>query len=77
MKRLAFAIGLLALGLAASSPAHADYAVVQYGNGHCQIWWDSSDNPWGTDWRKIMIGLPSWSAADVALDSARAQGVCP
>jgi hypothetical protein len=78
MNRSAFAISLfvLALGFAAATPARADFAVVQYGNGDCQIWWDSGANPWGTDWRKISIGLPDWSAARAALDSARAQSVC-
>lgn len=79
MKRSAFAIGLLAvaLGFAASTPARADFAVVQFGNTHCQIWWDSSANPWGDDWRKIAIGLPTWSAAEAALDAARSQNACP
>ena len=79
MNRMAFATGLLtlALGFAASTPARADFAVVQFGNGHCQIWWDSSDDPWGADWRKIMVGLPDWDAAAAALYSARAQSVCP
>jgi len=79
MNRLASAIGLLALalGFAAATPARADYAVVQFGNGHCQIWWDSSADPWGAGWRKIVVGLPSWSAASAALYSARSQDVCP
>jgi len=29
MKRLAFAIGVLALGFAATAPAHADFAIVK------------------------------------------------
>jgi hypothetical protein len=79
MNRLAFATGFLALalGFAASTPARADFALVQFGNGHCQIWWDSGADPWGVDWRKIMVGLPNWDAAAAALDSARAQSVCP
>jgi hypothetical protein len=79
MNRSVIAIGLLAmaLGFAASTPALADFAVVQFGNGHCQIWRDSESNPWGADWRKIAIGLPSWSAAAAVLDTARAQDVCP
>ena len=47
MKCLTFAIGLFAFGFAAATPARADFAVVQFGGGHCQIWWYSSDNPWG------------------------------
>jgi hypothetical protein len=76
MKYLGFAIGLLTLGFAAETPARADFAVVQFGSGHCQIWWDSGDNPWGDTWRKVAIGLPDWSAASLALDSARAQNLC-
>ena len=42
MKRSVFAIGLLALGIAAATPARADYAVVRFDTGYCQIWWDGS-----------------------------------
>jgi len=38
MKRLAFAVGVLALGLVATAPAHADYAIVKFKNGYCRIW---------------------------------------
>lgn len=76
MKRLAFAAGLLVFALAAATPARADYAVVQFADGGCQVWWDSAATPWGSGWRKIAIALPTWAAADAALDSARAQDVC-
>jgi hypothetical protein len=76
MKRLAFAVGVLALGLAASSPARADYAVVRLPDGWCKIWWDSSDNPWGAGWTKIAFNLPDWTAAASALEGARSQGAC-
>lgn len=77
MKRLALAAGLVSLGFAAATPALADFAIVQFGDGACKIWWDSGANPWGADWRKIAIGLPDWAAADAALDAARAQNQCP
>ena len=77
MKHLAFAVGVLALGFAASTPARADFAVVKFESGWCQIWWDSAANPWGTGWTKIAVGLPDWAAAAAALDAARAQNVCP
>jgi hypothetical protein len=38
MKRLAFAVGVLALGLVATAPAHADYAIVKFKSGYCRIW---------------------------------------
>ena len=77
MKQLGFAVCILAIGLVASTSARADFAVVQFGDGYCRIWQDSGADPWGAEWRKIAIGLPTWSAASVALDSARAQNVCP
>jgi hypothetical protein len=77
MKTLAVAISVLALGFAASTAARADFAVVQFGDGYCRIWQDSGAEPWGADWKKIVVGLPDWSAASAALDSARAQAVCP
>jgi hypothetical protein len=76
MKRLACAIGLLALALTATSPARADYAVVQFSDGYCRIWWDSADTPWGVGWTKLVIGLPDDFAARAALDSEIAQSAC-
>jgi len=73
---IALALLVMALGFAASTPARADFAVVQFESGSCQIWWDSASNPWGVDWKKIAIGLPDWSAASAALDAARSQNVC-
>jgi hypothetical protein len=76
MKRLAFATALCALTLTLAAPARADYAVVQWQDGWCQVWWDSAATPWGTSWRKLAIGLPNWDAAHAALADARAQAVC-
>jgi hypothetical protein len=60
MKRLAFAVGVLALGFAASTPARADFSVVKFELGVCGIWWNGAGNPWGAGWTKIA------SAADFA-----------
>jgi hypothetical protein len=77
MKQIAFAVALTTLGVVASGPARADYTVIQFASGHCEVWHDSSDDPAGAGWRKLAIGLPSWDAAESALDAARAQDVCP
>jgi len=77
MRQLGLAIIVLAIGYTMVTPAQADFAVVRFGDGYCRIWHDSGANPWGAEWRKIAIGLPTWSAAESALDSARAQAVCP
>ena len=45
MKRLAFAIGLLVLGLGAASPASADFAVIKFNSGYCRIWTDTAYGP--------------------------------
>ena len=38
MKRLMFAVGVLALGFGATAPAHADYAIVKFNSGYCRIY---------------------------------------
>ena len=76
MKPLIYAISLLALAVTASSTARADYALVQFGDGYCRIWWDSAETPWGVGWTKIVVGLPDQFAARAALDNALSQGVC-
>jgi hypothetical protein len=76
MKTLVFVAALLGVGLAASTPARADFALVQFGDGYCRIWWDSADTPWGSSWTKIAVGLPDYAAARAALDNATAQSVC-
>jgi hypothetical protein len=76
MKRLALALGLLAVGFTASTSARADFAVVQFGDGYCRIWWDSADNPWGPAWTKVAIGLPDYTTASAALNDAILHGVC-
>lgn len=76
MNRLAVAVCLLIVRLAASTPARADFAVVRFGDGFCKIWWDSADNPWGSGWSKIALGLPDYLTAQAALANARVQGTC-
>ena len=76
MNRWTFAVCLLIAGLAASTPARADFAVVRFGDGFCQIWSDSADNPWGTGWTKIALGLPDYEAAQAALAGAHARAIC-
>jgi hypothetical protein len=76
MKRMAFAIGLLAIAFVTATPARADYALVRFANGWCRIWWDSAGTPWGVGWTKIAVGMPDWLTASAALSNARSQGVC-
>jgi hypothetical protein len=75
MRRLAFAIGVLALGFAAPAPARADYAVVRWTDGYCRIWWDAGATPWGAGWAKVATA-PDWSGAMAAFDAAVKSNTC-
>jgi hypothetical protein len=75
MKRLAFAVGVLALGFAAATPARADFAVVKFELGFCRIWWDSGAKPWGAGW-KVVATAPDFSGAWAAQDAAVKKGKC-
>jgi hypothetical protein len=76
MKRLAFAACLMAASLTMSSLARADYAIVQFSDGFCQVWWDSAGNPWGAGWAKLSIGIPDYDVARATLEGAIMQGTC-
>jgi hypothetical protein len=81
VKRLAlaagtFAAGAMALAFIAATPARADFAVVKFDSGYCQVWWDSTATPWGAGWSKIALGLPDADAARAVLYSAISQNVC-
>jgi len=75
MKRIALGIGILALGVAATTPARADYAVVRYADGYCRIWWDAAATPWGDNWTKIAIA-PDWATAQASLSAAIQNSTC-
>ena len=64
MKKLAIAVGLVALACASASPLRADVAVVMFKDGHCQPWVDSGVKPWGAGWKYHWVGLKSWQAAE-------------
>lgn len=76
LKSLALAVPMLALAFAAATPARADYALIQFASGECEVWSDSADNPWGSGWTKLAFGLPNWDAGQAAYHAARAQGIC-
>jgi hypothetical protein len=82
MKRLAFAIGVLALGLTVTAPAHADFAIVKFNSGYCRIWANTSVAPpdgkfllwhWGPHW---YYRLPTLGIAEHKLHKAVAWHRC-
>lgn len=63
MKKIACAFGILALGLAMSMPARAEYAVVKFkDNGICRAWWDHTAKPWG-QYQVLWAKVPTWQVA--------------
>jgi hypothetical protein len=75
MKRLVFAVGVLALGFAASTPARADFAVVKFEFGFCRIWWNSGMKPWGPGWT-VVATAPDFASAWAAQTKAVAAKKC-
>jgi hypothetical protein len=69
---LVFAVGVLALGFAASTPARANFSVVRFELGFCRVWWD---NPIGTGWTRIATA-PDFAGAWAAQDAAVKKGKC-
>lgn len=75
MKRLAFAVSVLALTFAASVPARADFAVVKFELGFCRIWLDSNLKPWGAGWT-VVAKAPTFEGAWAAQTAAVKKGIC-
>ncbi len=63
MKRFALALGVVALGIAASVPARADFAVLKFKDtGACRAWFDHAAKPWG-NYQVLWVSTPTWDAA--------------
>jgi hypothetical protein len=75
MKRFAFGISLLALTFVAAPAARADFAVIRFFDGRCEIWWGAAAVPWGAPWVKIAV-TPDWWSAQIARDWAISNGAC-
>jgi hypothetical protein len=75
MKRLAFAVGVLALSFAASVPARANFAVMKFELGYCRIWWDTAAKPIGTGW-SVVATAPTFEGAWAAQTAAVKKGKC-
>jgi len=63
MKRVVFAIGVLAVAFAASTPASADFAVIRFKDWSCKAWAQSKVGPWSPGAVYLAVGLPTWDAA--------------
>jgi hypothetical protein len=76
MRKFAFAISVLALGLMASMPARAGFVIVKFDPGYCQIWWDSGVKPYGTGWSYMGKPYADWASAWAAYTAAWTGKTC-
>ncbi len=82
MKGLMFGLSALALGLAATAPARADFAVAKFNDGWCRVWVDTANKPaegqfllWRHN-RHWHYKLSSWDSGDHHLHQAVAEHRC-
>lgn len=78
MSRWTYALCVAAIAFAAISPASAaDYNVVRWRSGDCQIWNnDSNRMPWGDGWILVAWNMPNYDTALQALKVEVAKGNC-
>ena len=82
MKKILFAIGALALGLTATAPAHADFAIVKFNSGYCRIWADTSVAPpdgtfvWFVWGRQVVVAVVPLPIAQHKLNLVVARHLC-
>lgn len=63
MTRLALAIGALAIGFAAATPASADFAVIKFKDaGSCRAWLDHTAKP-SNPYQVLWANVPTWEVA--------------
>jgi hypothetical protein len=76
MNRLTSVLCAAAWFALAATPAQADYDVVRWGDGTCQVWNNGGGAPWGSEWRRVAIGMPTWGDALDVLDQMYREGRC-
>ena len=63
MKSIAFAIAVAALGFAAATPAHAEFAIIKFKDtGACRAWYNPGVTPWGAT-QVLWVKTPTWDVA--------------
>jgi hypothetical protein len=75
MRRLAFAIAVLALGVSATTAARADYAIAMFKDGTCRAWNDVG-TPLQPGWKYHWFHLKSWQFAETKKHYALAHHWC-
>ena len=72
MKLCSFVLCAIAFGVIASAPAKADFSVIRWNSGWCQIWDHAipPGKPWTDDWKAVSGGHATIGEALAALDDA-------
>jgi hypothetical protein len=78
MSRWTCALCVAAFAFAVSTPASAaDYNVVRWRSGDCQIWNnDTNRMPWGDGWILVAWNMPNYDTALQALKFEVSKGNC-
>jgi hypothetical protein len=84
MRKLAFALGVLVLGVGAVTQASADYAVVTWKSGYCRVWGESQYGPQDGKYRwyyrhhhkGVHYRFKTWDRADKAMHRSVAHKRC-
>jgi hypothetical protein len=67
MKKLIITASLCAASMAASSQARADYSVIRWTSGFCQVWDNSTPwKPFPSDYKRGRVQFPTFNAAMMA-----------
>ena len=67
MKYLAFLVTACAMSMAASGQARADYSVIRWTSGFCQVWNNSTPwKPFPSDYKRGRVQFPTSGAAMAA-----------
>ena len=78
MKALSLAVAVLVIALFVSGPARADYSIIRWMSGDCTIWDDVGlfARPSGRGWAPIVVGIPTYNAAQGVLEDMYRRGLC-
>jgi len=76
MKTITLASVLALAVIAASTPARADWRIVQWFYGDCKIWFDKGIPPFGGGWRSLTGPIPDYGTARHVLQRFYDRRVC-
>ena len=69
MKYLAFLVSACAMSMAASGQARADYSVIRWTSGFCQVW--NNSTPWKPFPSDYKAGRKTFKTFNAAMDTKR------